>query len=109
MKKIFLILVVLIFSGCQTTKNVRSSQSKFKVGENSVNIVSGNFLQSYSDILSGKVPEGKIITGKLYIPKACSTQKMPAVIIQHGSGHPKITWYKKLAKVLNENSVKVHL
>ena len=105
MKKILLILVVIIFSGCQTTKNVTSTKSKFKIGENSVNIVSGKFLQSYSDILSGKVPESKIITGKLYLPKACSAQKMPAVIIQHGSGHPKIAWYKKLAKVLNENGV----
>ena len=105
MKKIFFILFVLVFSGCQTTKNVRSTQSKFLIGENNVNIVSGKFLQSYSDILSSKILEREIITGKLYLPKVCSTQKMPAVIIQHGSGQPKIAWYKKLAKVLNENGV----
>ena len=82
MKKIFLILFFLAFSGCQTTNNVKSTQSKLKIGENSVNIVSGKFLQAYSDILSSKVPAKKIITGKLYLPKPCSAQKMPAVIIQ---------------------------
>ena len=105
MKNIFLILCVLVFSGSQTTNIERNSESKFKIGENSVNIISGKFLQSYSDILSSKVPERKIITGKLYLPKACSIQKMPAVIIQHGSGHPKIAWYKKLARALNENGI----
>lgn len=105
MKKVFLILVVLIFSGCQTTKNVASTQFEFKIGENKVSIVSGKFLQGYSDILSNKVPAKKIITGKLYLPKPCSVQKMPAVIIQHGSGHPKIAWYKKLSKVFNENGI----
>ena len=105
MKKIFLIFLVLIFSGCQTTKNEKNTKSKFKIGENSVNIVSGKFLQSYNDILSGKVPKRKIITGKLYLPKACSSEKMPAVIIQHGSGHPKKAWYKKLSKVLNKNDI----
>ena len=30
---------------------------------------------------------------------------MPAVIIQHGSGHTKIDWYKKLASVLKENGI----
>jgi len=50
--------------------------------------------------LSSKVPERKIITWKLYLPKACSIQKMPAVIIRHGSGHPKIAWYKKTCQSL---------
>ena len=95
----------LTLVACQTTKNVSNTQSKYKVGENRVNIVSGKFLQSYNDILSGKVPERKIITGKLYLPKACSSQKMPAVIIQHGSGHPKKPWYEKLSKVLNKNGI----
>ena len=35
MKKIFLILFFLAFSGCQTTNNVKSTQSKLKIGENS--------------------------------------------------------------------------
>ena len=107
--RILLILFPLNFAvflqGCQTTKNEKNTTSKFKIGENSVNIVSGKFLQSYNDILSGNVPERKIITGKLYLPKSCSSQKMPAVIIQHGSGHPKKPWYEKLSKVLNKNGI----
>jgi dienelactone hydrolase len=104
-KKIFFILFILILSGCQTTNIQKNTKSRFKIGENNVNITSGKFLQSYNDILSGKVHEKKIITGKLYLPKACSARKMPAVIIQHGSGHPKIAWYKKLAKILNKNGI----
>jgi len=104
-RKIFLILCVLVLSGCQTTKVERNSQSKFKIGENSVNIISGKFLESYNDILSDKIPEKKMITGKLYLPNSCSSKKLPAVIIQHGSGHPKKSWYKKLSKVLNENGI----
>ena len=50
MKKI-LILCVLVLSGCQTTKIERNSQSKFKIGENSVNIISGKFLESYNDTI----------------------------------------------------------
>ena len=102
---LFLLNFAIFLQGCQTTKYEKNTTSKFKIGENSVNIVSGKFLQSYNDILSGKVPERKIITGKLYLPKSCSSQKMPAVIIQHGSGHPKNAWYKKLSKVLNKNGI----
>ena len=59
MKKIFFILCVLVFSGCQTTKIERNSNYKFKIGENNVKIISGKFLQSYNDILSGNIPKKK--------------------------------------------------
>ena len=87
--------------GCQTTKNA-SQPDTLETGENRVEIESGNNLNGYHDIISGKKPENQIITGKLYIPKMCGTEKMPAVIIQHGSGHPNKPWYKKLSMALNK-------
>ena len=41
------------------------------IGENHIEIESGNNLDGYHDIILGKELESQIITGKLYIPNYC--------------------------------------
>ncbi len=102
----FLGIVSLSIVGCQTQTLKNANQpDTLTTGENRVEIESGNNLEGYHDIISGKKPETQIITGKLYIPKKCGTEKMPAVIIQHGSGNPKKPWYRELSMALNEIGV----
>ena len=97
----FVGLAIFSIVGCQTTKNAGQPDT-LTTGENRVEIKSGNNLDGYHDIISGKKPDTQIITGKLYIPKLCGIEKMPAVIIQHGSGNPNKPWYRKLSMALNE-------
>jgi len=103
----FLGIVSLSIVGCQTQTLKNANQpDTLTTGENRVEIESGNNLEGYHDIISGKKPpDTQIITGKLYIPKKCGTEKMPAVIIQHGSGNPKKPWYRELSMALNEIGV----
>lgn len=71
-----------------------------------VTIQSGSGLEGYQDIISGKQPKPFAITGKLYVPGECSAdKKLPAVIIQHGSGMPSSDWYYKLSEALNKSGI----
>ena len=67
-------------------------------GVNNVSILSGDKLQGYQDIISNKKPKKITIDGKLYLPDNCENEKLPAVIIQHGSGDPKMNFYADTAK-----------
>jgi dienelactone hydrolase len=79
--------------------------SSLKNGKNTVEIESGDKLGGYHDIISGKKPPLKTISANLYLPSSCGGEKIPAVIIQHGSGNPDNPWYSKLAKALNEEGI----
>jgi len=71
-----------------------------------VKIQSGSGLEGYQDIISGKEPKPFTITGKLYVPGECSPdKKLPAVIIQHGSGMPTSDWYTKLSEAFNKSGI----
>jgi len=72
----------------------------------SVKIPSGSGLEGYQDIISGKQPKPFTITGKLFVPGECNAaKKLPAVIIQHGSGMPSGDWYSKLPEALNKSGM----
>ena len=71
-----------------------------------VKIPSGSGLEGYQDIISGKQPKPFTITGKLFVPGECNAaKKLPAVIIQHGSGMPSGDWYSKLPEALNKSGM----
>lgn len=71
-----------------------------------VDIPSGNGLQGYQDIIAGKQPTPFTITGQLFTPGECTAdKKLPAVIVQHGSGMPTKEWYTTLPKELNKAGI----
>ena len=74
-------------------------------GVNNVAILSGDKLQGYQDIISNKKPKKITIDGKLYLPDNCENEKLPAVIIQHGSGDPQSNFYADTAKALNSKGI----
>ena len=88
----------------KTEKKTSYSETLTK-GINSVSILSGDKLQGYQDIISGKKPKKITIDGKLYLPNKCIKEKLPAVIIQHGSGSPKAPFYADTAKALNSKGI----
>jgi dienelactone hydrolase len=125
-KKINLLLLgffsLLLITNCQnvnTQKNIKQSIKKQPAktekklsysetlikGINNVSIISGDKLQGYQDIISNKKPKKITIDGKLYLPDNCKKDKLPAVIIQHGSGSPKAPFYSKTAKALNSKGI----
>ena len=59
-------------------------------------------IDSYADIMEGKSFESITLTARLALPAQCSEpgQKVPAVIIQHGSGAPAHRWYQELSEAL---------
>ena len=84
--------------------NLSYSQTLTK-GVNNVAILSGDKLQGYQDIISNKKPKKITIDGKLYLPDNCENEKLPAVIIQHGSGDPQSNFYADTAKALNSKGI----
>ena len=100
--KLFKIIIFFILTISVSTAASTKEPDKLIIGENHIEIKSGNNLDGYHDIILGKKLESQIITGKLYIPKMCGKEKIPAVIIQHGSGNPNKPWYKKLSMALNK-------
>ena len=76
-----------------------------KKGVNNVKIISGDKLEGYQDIFANKKPKKIKIEGKLYIPNICGNEKLPAVIIQHGSGPPQAPFYAETAKALNAKGI----
>ena len=74
----------------------------FEKGLNKVKFVTGDKLQHYNDIIFNKNPKKIKIDGDLYLPSKCSEKKMPAVIIQHGSGSSKRSFYSRYARALNK-------
>ena len=77
----------------------------YQKGINKVKFVSGNNLQSYNDIILNKNHQKIKIDGDLFLPSKCSDKKMPAVIIQHGSGSPKRSFYSQYARALNKEGI----
>ena len=72
----------------------------------SFSYTSANGINSYADIFQGKTFEPQTLTGKLYLPSDCkSGAKVPAVIIQHGSGLPRHSWYEELPERLNKAGI----
>ena len=88
----------------KTEKKLSYSETLIK-GINDVSITSGANLQGYQDIISNKKPKKITIDGKLYLPDNCNKNKLPAVIIQHGSGSPKAPFYANTAKTLNSKGI----
>ena len=85
-------------------KNV-DIKKKYQKGINKVKFISGDKLQSYNDIVINKKPSKIKLDGKLYLPSKCLNKKMPAVIIQHGSGSSKHPFYSQIAKALNAKGI----
>ena len=58
----------------------------------------------YADIFAGKAFQPRQLTSRLYLPAVCEggSGRVPAVIIQHGSGAPRHTWYSQLANRLTQ-------
>jgi dienelactone hydrolase len=96
------ILLTFAFVAFETA-NVNADTPKS--GKTTVSIKSGDGLSGYQDIMAAKTPKPIPISADLYMPKACGSEKMAAVIIQHGSGSPENPWYPKLAKELNKNGI----
>jgi len=96
------ILLTFAFVAFETA-NVNADTPKS--GKTTVSIKSGDGLSGYQDIMAAKTPKPITISADLYVPKACGSEKMAAVIIQHGSGSPENPWYPKLAKELNKNGI----
>jgi dienelactone hydrolase len=72
-------------------------------GQHKLKVATGNHKDvTLQSILSGIPVREQFITARIYLPSDCTGDKKPAVIIQHGSGAPKASHYKKLAKKLNE-------
>lgn len=86
----------LLAAGCVTTP---------QDGSEGIRVASGDGISGYNDIFAGKEPRPIEITARLYTPAECVDGKLPAVIIQHGSGSPNVDWYRRLPKALNENGV----
>ena len=63
--------------------------------------------EAYSDIFKKKSVPTTTLHGKLTLPDECSQSgyRAPAVIIQHGSGPPRHTWYKKLSNALADAGI----
>lgn len=99
----------IILSGCgpsdRSSNTSVGASGALKAGKNTVSVQSGDGLEGYNDIISGKQPRPLEISADLYLPQACGSDKLPAVIIQHGSGNPDKPWYPRLAKELNKNGV----
>ena len=85
-------------------KNVDINE-KYHKGINKVKFISGDKLESYNDIIINKKPRKIKLDGKLYLPSRCLNKKMPAVIIQHGSGSSKHPFYSQIAKALNTKGI----
>ena len=82
--------------------NVASAGIAFADTRQSFSYASANGINSYADIYLGKKFEPQKLTGTLFLPAVCkSGAKVPAVIIQHGSGYPKQSWYEELAQRLD--------
>jgi len=56
---------------------------------------------SLQSILSRTPVREQFINARIHLPNDCSDTKLPAVIVQHGSGSPKASHYSKLADDLN--------
>ena len=68
--------------------------------------MSANGINSYADIYQGTKFARQKLTGTLYLPSVCNTgAKIPAVIIQHGSGLPRHSWYEELSEQLNKAGI----
>ncbi len=68
---------------------------------------SADGVDSYADILRGKSFASTTLTARLTLPSKCAEpdHKVPAVIIQHGSGAPRHRWYEQLSNVLAEAGI----
>ena len=67
---------------------------------------SANGINSYADIFQGKEFEPQKLTSTLNLPSVCNSgAKVPAVIIQHGSGRPRHSWYEELPERLNKAGI----
>ena len=99
------IAMPLLFAVSSVSKACSFNCEKANNGTN-VKIPSGSGLEGYQDIISGKQPKPFTITGKLFVPGECNAaKKLPAVIIQHGSGMPSGDWYTKLPEALNKSGI----
>ncbi|MFZ9014791.1 MAG: dienelactone hydrolase family protein [Alphaproteobacteria bacterium] len=99
------IAMPLLFAVSSVSKACSFNCEKANNGTN-VKIPSGSGLEGYQDIISGKQPKPFTITGKLFVPGECdAAKKLPAVIIQHGSGMPSGDWYTKLPEALNKSGI----
>lgn len=64
---------------------------------------SANGINTYAEIFQNKKFEPQKLTGTLFLPSVCNSgAKVPAVIIQHGSGRPRHAWYEELSEQLNK-------
>lgn len=68
---------------------------------------SADGIESYANIMEGGSFESITLTSRLTLPAQCSKpgHKVPAVIIQHGSGAPKHRWYRELPKALAQADI----
>ncbi len=68
---------------------------------------SANGVDSYAEILKGESFASTTLTARLSLPAKCSEpdRKVPAVIIQHGSGAPRHRWYEQLSDALAEAGI----
>ena len=108
----FSTIVVVVFASLNTVLAIEANAatvtdlSKVK----STKIIyyeSVNGVETIEDLLSGKSFTPQILKSKLYLPKSCkiSGTKVPAVIIQHGSGRPQHRWYPQLANKLAKSGI----
>ena len=83
--------------------NVVSSGLALADSRQSFSYTSANGINSYAEIYQGKEFETQNLEGELYLPSVCNSgAKVPAVIIQHGSGLPRHSWYEELPERLNK-------
>ena len=70
--------------------------------ESEISFESVDGIDSYADILEGKSFGAITLASRLWLPAQCSEpgHKVPAVIIQHGSGAPAHRWYEELSEAL---------
>lgn len=67
---------------------------------------SANGIKSFTDIFSGNPLNPHTLKSRLYLPGSCADGgRVPAVIIQHGSGAPRHRWYPELARALNQKGI----
>ncbi len=100
----FMGAAILSNVGCQTTMNVSVSEAS---GYESINF--GTYSpDSLVNIVENKWKvKAKEISGRLYLP--AGTEKVPAVIVYHGSGHVKNlgAWVSSLSEKMNDVGIAV--
>ena len=99
-------LTVAILTGCGAAAPVPITNFSAVTSSQKISYPSANGIKIYADIFSGKSFERQTLTSQLYLPDSCEEGgQVPAVVIQHGSGAPKHTWYPQLAKNLNRSGI----